>query len=246
MRYQSCFLLLMAGAVPIGGLVRNAGAATVMVQGTAASTGTLSVKLAPQPVFVQVGTIGGAQGRTVRLPVSIQSNESPSVALTTDLYLGEGFSFGPCRLDTTATKDIATSQLPGNGLRVAIQSPLNNDPIPDGVVYSCEVSIDATVLPGTYAVALDNPLAYKPGGTDTWPTSGSNGEITVSPASRPCAGDCTGSGSVRISDLITGVSIALGARSLSACPSLDTNVSGMVEINELIVAVNNALRGCEP
>ncbi len=51
-------------------------------------------------------------------------------------------------------------------------------------------------------------------------------------------------GSVAINELITGVNIALGSGPLSSCPSFDVNGDEMVEINELISAVNNALTGC--
>jgi Protein of unknown function (DUF1566) len=56
-----------------------------------------------------------------------------------------------------------------------------------------------------------------------------------------CVGDCTGTGSVAITDLILGVNIALGLAPVSQCESLDANTDGMVSISELITAVNNAL-----
>lgn len=68
--------------------------------------------------------------------------------------------------------------------------------------------------------------------------------LTVGSAGAQCAGDCDGSSTVTINELITGVNIALGSAQLSACPSFDRDGSGMVEINELILAVNNALGTC--
>jgi len=60
-----------------------------------------------------------------------------------------------------------------------------------------------------------------------------------------CAGDCPPpDGSVTINELVIGVNIALGGAALSACPSYDTNGDGMVEVGELITAVNNAQLGC--
>ncbi len=59
-----------------------------------------------------------------------------------------------------------------------------------------------------------------------------------------CVGDCDGNGMVSITDLITGVSIALGGTPVGACRVLDSNRDGMVEIAELVAAVNNALNGC--
>ena len=64
------------------------------------------------------------------------------------------------------------------------------------------------------------------------------------PALGACVGDCDGSGTVTIDELILGVNIALGSGELSACPVFDTDGTGRVEIYELIAAVNNALNGC--
>lgn len=59
-----------------------------------------------------------------------------------------------------------------------------------------------------------------------------------------CAGDCNGDGMVTVDEVITGVSIALGATTLSACPALDTNQDGQITIDELIAATDRALTGC--
>jgi hypothetical protein len=60
----------------------------------------------------------------------------------------------------------------------------------------------------------------------------------------PCVGDCDGSSSVSISDLITCVNISLGGLPLANCPACDPDGSGTVSISELIRAVNNSLNGC--
>ncbi len=59
-----------------------------------------------------------------------------------------------------------------------------------------------------------------------------------------CVGDCDGDGQVTVSELVSGVDIALGYLDLSACPAMDANGDGAVEISELIVAVDDALDGC--
>jgi len=59
-----------------------------------------------------------------------------------------------------------------------------------------------------------------------------------------CPGDCEGTGTVTISDLVRAVNIALGSAPLSTCAAADENGDGMVAINELIAAVNAALDGC--
>ena len=47
-----------------------------------------------------------------------------------------------------------------------------------------------------------------------------------------------------VADLVRGVNIALGNLPISACPAFDPDGSGVVTIDELIEAVNNALNGC--
>lgn len=67
--------------------------------------------------------------------------------------------------------------------------------------------------------------------------------LWAQPAAAQCVGDCTGKGSVTISDLVLGVNIALGKALVSDCESLDANKDMMVSVNELVLAVNNALAG---
>ena len=67
---------------------------------------------------------------------------------------------------------------------------------------------------------------------------------TGTPPPITCVGDCDGTGTVTISNLITGVNIALGSAPVSTCEAFDANGDGMVGINELITAVNNALGTC--
>ena len=59
----------------------------------------------------------------------------------------------------------------------------------------------------------------------------------------PCVGDCDGTGSATIDEIITLVNIALGTAQPSACP--DGVPSGaQVDIALIIQAVNAALNGC--
>jgi Ca2+-binding EF-hand superfamily protein len=59
-----------------------------------------------------------------------------------------------------------------------------------------------------------------------------------------CAGDCDGNGTVSISELVRGVSIALGQAALDRCTRVDANGDGVVSVAELIRAVGHALNGC--
>jgi hypothetical protein len=72
--------------------------------------------------------------------------------------------------------------------------------------------------------------------------------VAVAASAPPCIGDCDGDGTVDVSELITGVNIALGSASIGVCPALDCGCAGgmicLPEINCLIQAVGNALNGC--
>ena len=76
----------------------------------------------------------------------------------------------------------------------------------------------------------------------TGPTPGATATPTPLPTPRPCVGDCSGTHSVAVSDLITLVDIALGTAQPSTCPSVPAGAT--VDISLIITAVNNALNGC--
>lgn len=59
-----------------------------------------------------------------------------------------------------------------------------------------------------------------------------------------CVGDCGGDGTVMISDLVLGVSIALGNTPVRSCPTFDRSSDRQISIDELILAVTHALAGC--
>jgi hypothetical protein len=59
-----------------------------------------------------------------------------------------------------------------------------------------------------------------------------------------CAGDCDASGDVEVAELIRAVRIALEHAALDSCASVDNDGDGLVAINELLIAVAHALRGC--
>ena len=58
-----------------------------------------------------------------------------------------------------------------------------------------------------------------------------------------CVGDCDGSKTVTINELVLGVNIALGTADASSCVAFQDE-NGMVPITQLIKGVNNALNGC--
>jgi hypothetical protein len=66
-------------------------------------------------------------------------------------------------------------------------------------------------------------------------------------AAAPCAaclGDCDLSCEVTVTDIVTMVDVALGELPITDCQSGDANGDGIIVVNEIINAVNNALNGC--
>lgn len=68
--------------------------------------------------------------------------------------------------------------------------------------------------------------------------------VTPTPLKSACAGDCDLSDTVTVDELVTGVSIALGARQIADCLPFDTSKDGAVTVDEILQAVNAALGGC--
>ncbi len=62
-----------------------------------------------------------------------------------------------------------------------------------------------------------------------------------------CTGDCDGSVTVTVNEIISMVNIALGTAAVSSCTAADANGNGEVTIDEIIAAVNYALGdNCPP
>jgi hypothetical protein len=60
-----------------------------------------------------------------------------------------------------------------------------------------------------------------------------------------CAGDCGGTGTVSVDEIILGVRIALGEMPMSDCLPMDSDHDGVVTVSDLVAAINSALSGCE-
>lgn len=98
----------------------------------------------------------------------------------------------------------------------------------------------ATVTPATVTPPTVTPGPATPSGSATespTPTA------TVDPA-QPCSGDCNNDGTVTVDELIRAVNIGLGSVPAEQCIAADADANQMVTINEIVAAVDRALRGC--
>lgn len=59
-----------------------------------------------------------------------------------------------------------------------------------------------------------------------------------------CVGDCETRGVVTVSDIVRGISIALGEAEPATCDAMDVTGDGQVTIDEILTALTNALQGC--
>lgn len=86
------------------------------------------------------------------------------------------------------------------------------------------------------------PTEMRPRATPT-PTAVTVPSPTETPAPS-CTGDCDRDGQLIVSELLTGVNIALGALPLGACPEIDADDDGRAAIHELAAAVAALLEEC--
>lgn len=68
--------------------------------------------------------------------------------------------------------------------------------------------------------------------------------VAAEPLSPGCPGDCDGSGTTTVEEIVLAVRIALGMSPLGACSAADRDSSGTVTIEEIVQAVVAALNGC--
>lgn len=70
--------------------------------------------------------------------------------------------------------------------------------------------------------------------------------LATTPAAfgQACVGDCDGSESVTVDEIVTMVNIALGQGNIEVCVAGDPSGDGTVTVDEILQAVNNALNGC--
>ncbi len=109
------------------------------------------------------------------------------------------------------------------------------------------VTATSTVTPS--ASATRTPTATPlPSETASPPPPPTSTPVPSSPTptavGRGCTGDCNGSATVTIEEIVVMVNVALGQRQASACAAGDRNADGEVTVDEVVAAVNAALQGC--
>ena len=146
-------------------------------------------------------------------------------------------------------------QFPGTSCGETIQS-LDPKLDPAGLTDNGGATQTIALLPGSPAINAGDPEVcanppvngvdqrgfVRPGSGHTQCSIGAYEADGFSPES--CVGDCDGTGSVTVDEIITMVNIALGTISVAGCGSGDANHDNQVTIDEILTAVNAALNGC--
>jgi hypothetical protein len=68
--------------------------------------------------------------------------------------------------------------------------------------------------------------------------------IPTSTPGQGCVGDCNNDFQVTVDEIVTMVNIALGSAPVGNCPSGDSDGSGSITVDEILLAIQNALNGC--
>jgi cysteine-rich repeat protein len=163
--------------------------ATLTTTATHTFTATPTRTATPPVVHIDVGAVTGMPGRVVVVAVSIRSSGMITVATGNDIsYRHDLFDLdvNDCVIDPSIGKTLLVSALPSDpdsrvtSIRAFVQSVQNTDPIPDGPLYSCRLTIKPSTLPGSYTLTNSPTIAFGPDGSQHKYVTGDNGSIRVS------------------------------------------------------------------
>jgi len=144
----------------------------------------------------------------------------------------------------TATFDI-TVLLPGTPSPETETATPSETPTPVTPTATPSASRTPTPEPSPSATRSVTATAVPtPGATMTATASHTIPATPSATPAPPCPGDCNEDENVTVDELVRGVGIALGTVGIEECLALDADANRRVTVDELIGAVNKALRGC--
>jgi hypothetical protein len=176
------------------------------------------------PVRIGPGTADGGFTRLAEFPLSLSPGVTQWVAIA-----GPGLDLA----EATAIR------VAGDGLTIdaaAIQRPAvscGGSQLPT-MIFPVQVATDAVPGGRTILVSSGDDLAAFTGAI----------EILASTEQPPCVGDCDGSGTITVNELVRGVTISVESASLDTCNDFDRDGNQRVTVDELIAGVNALLSGC--
>lgn len=260
----TCRISIAAGAAEGPHALRNGEARASAPEGepvpTTASDG--AVQVVAQPVAsIDVGSTSVVAGTTGSVDVTLSLIADPPAAVSTvqnDITFdaltpiaATAANQPDCAVNSSIGKSASsfafrppecTPSVDCTGVRALVSG--DDSAIPDGTtLYTCAIAVGAETPAGGYPLVASMPLAGDPSGAPLAALT-TDGSIEVTEPPPVCVGDCDGSGSVTIDELLLGVNMAIGSAGLSSCPVFNADGDNRISVNELVLAVNNALRGC--
>jgi hypothetical protein len=152
--------------------------------------------LDPQPgtVAIDVGIVAGSAGATVSVPVTLDADGLAVAGVQNDITFNSltpiaatGAGTPDCAVNPDTGKSLYTAFRPAGctpgatctGIRALVLSLTDLSPIPDGVLYTCTVTIAPEAPAGTYPLINSTLGSSDPLGT-AQPVTGADGAIIVS------------------------------------------------------------------
>jgi uncharacterized repeat protein (TIGR01451 family) len=150
---------------------------------------TPTITQTPVSILISIGDGVGLAGQTVDIPVTLNSTTlGVSVAGTGNdiTFDNSALTIDPtdCFPNPLIGKILSAAIVNVSGtsstLRVFVQGPpINNDPIPDGLLYTCRFEILGGTLPNIYPLIFSGGLAQDDNAMPVGPVAGEDGQILV-------------------------------------------------------------------
>lgn len=219
---------------------------------TATATATTTLTPTPTPTYAELNIPPAVAlaGGTACLSAVLTRHGQPVAGTTSVLdFPPNTAAFAGCTVNpligpgSAADKSLAATTTGPNTLEVTV-GPTNPNPIPDGSLFSCRMTVAAGSSPGT--IPVSNTVSVVDPAGNFLPVTGADSSIRVV----TCSGDCDGSGAVTIGEVVKVVNLFLGqplcnpSEPAASCPAADSSLDGAVTIGEVVQAINHFLGGC--
>ena len=217
---------------------------------TSTPTSTPTITLAPGLSIALIASAGRPGAIACVASTLATGGESLTSAANDIGYDASEFVVASCTINpqigpgTTANKTLTHSAL-GAGLE-RVSTGASNNPLPDGPLYLCKLSVSAATVAGNYPISNAASAVDMFGNTLANAAGGGTGVVVTQ-----CSGDCDGNGTVTIGEIVKTVNVFLGrplcdpAVPTASCPVADADFDGAVSLGEVMQTVAASLRNCQ-
>ena len=227
------------------------GTATPVPSPTPTGTPTPPARPTPREIRVSLGSLIGAPGETMDLPVWLTTSLLPVAGAEADLVLpAQALDLDParCAVNPAANASLVLDVVERNDtaqtVHFSVHALAPDDTLADTRLFSCSVDIRPSAPEGRYAVIALSPAAIGTTGENLGAVIASEGHVRISADAYLCKGDCNDDGEVLDDEVALGVQIGLGVAPPVDCSGLDSDASDQVTADELVASVLNRLEDC--